>query len=207
MGAAFMANRFGFIAALGAFIASLAYGIPQVLQIAGVLVWPWDLILIFAPSLVLAPFFVLTMVAVHTAAREERRVWSLAALALAIMYAVLVSIVYVVQLGVVVPLGIAGEGDRVALLACCGQYQPMTAIDLLGYTLMSVSTLFAGLTFRGSGLRRGACLSLLANGLLAPFLILQLAFPGLIVVGALWLVTFPLSMLFAALILRRGDRL
>lgn len=199
-----MANRFGFFAALGALIASVAYGIPQILQVAGILIWPWDLILIFAPSLALAPLFVLTMVAVHAAAREERRIWSLAALSLALMYGVLVSIVYVIQIGAVVPAGLAGDSERVALFACCGAGQPMTAVDLLGYTLMSLSTLFAALVFRGSGLRRAACLSLLANGLLAPFLILQLAFPGLIVIGALWLVTFPLSMLFAALVFRRG---
>lgn len=202
-----MTNRFGFIAALGALVASVAYGVPQILQVAGVLAWPWDLILIFAPSLALAPLFVLTMVAVYGAAPGERKVWGLAALSLAIMYAVLVSLVYVVQLGVVIPLGLRGDAERVTLFACCGQYQPMTAIDLLGYTLMSLSTLFAGLVFRGSGLRRAACLPLLANGLLAPFLILQLAFLGLIVVGALWLVTFPLSMLFVALVFRRGDAL
>jgi hypothetical protein len=163
-----------------------------------------DLILIFAPSLALAPLFVLTMVAIHVAAPAEKRVWSLAALALAIIYAVLVSIVYVVQLGVVIPLRLQGEGERIALFACCAQFQPMTAIDLLGYTLMSLSTGFAAAVFGGAGVGHAARFWLVANALLAPFLILQLAWPWLIYVGALWLVTFPLSMLFVGLVFRRA---
>lgn len=202
-----MQRQFGFLAAMAALVASLAYGIPQLLQVAGVLVWPLDVILIFAPSLALAPLFVLAMVALHAATGPERAVWSLAALAMAIMYAVLVSIVYVIQLGVVIPLGLAGESARVAAFACCDRFQPLTAVDLLGYTLMSVSTLLAAFALRGSGLRNAAFLGSLANGLLAPVLILQLAWPGLIAIGALWLVTFPLAMLFTALVLRRGDRL
>jgi hypothetical protein len=198
-----MTGRFGFFAALGALVASVGYGVPQLLQVAGVLTFPSDLILIFAPSLALAPLFVLTMVAVHVAAPAEKRVWSLAALALAIMYAVLVSMVYVVQLGVVIPLRLEGQAERVALFECCAQFQPMTAIDLLGYTLMSLSTGFAAAVFGGSGVGRAARLWLLANALLAPFLILQVAWPSLIYVGALWLVTFPLSMLFVTLVFRR----
>jgi hypothetical protein len=199
-----MTNRFGLFAALGALVASVGYGVPQLLQIGGVLSFPSDLILIFAPSLALAPLFVLTMVAVHVAVPAEKRVCSLAALALAIIYAALVSIVYVVQLGVVIPLRLQGEGERTALFECCAQFQPMTAIDLLGYTLMSLSTGFAAVVFGGSGIGRAARFWLSANALLAPVLILQLAWPSLIYVGALWLVTFPLSMLFVALAFSRA---
>jgi hypothetical protein len=199
-----MTRKFGIWAAVAALVFSVAYGIPQLLQVAGILTDPWDRILIFAPSLALAPAFVLTMVAVHEATPAGRRVLSGAALSLAIMYAVLVSIVYIVQLGVVIPLDMRGEGVGVALFACCAQYQPMTAIDLLGYTLMSLSTGFAAPIFRGGGVARAASVALGANALLAPVLILQLVWPSLIYVGALWLVTFPLSMLFVALVFHRA---
>jgi hypothetical protein len=199
-----MTRSFGMWAAIAALFFSVAYGIPQLLQVAGVLGDPWDRILIFAPSLALAPSFVLTMIAVHEATPNDRRVLSGAALALATMYAVMVSVVYVNQLGVVVPLDLSGEGDRVALFACCGRFQPMTAIDLLGYTLMSLSTGFSAPLFRGPGVVRAAAVALAANALLAPFLILQLAWPPLIYVGALWLITFPLSMLFVALTFHRA---
>jgi hypothetical protein len=198
-----MIGSFGFFAAIGALIASVGYGIPQILQVAGVLAWPWDAILIYAPSLALAPLFVLTMVAVHISAPAGKKVWSLSALAIAIMYAVLVSLVYVVQLGVVIPLRLQGEGARVALFDCCAQYQPMMAIDLLGYTLMSLSTGLAAAVLGGSSLRRMASFWLAANAALAPILLAQLVWPWLIYLGALWLVTFPLSMLFLALVFRR----
>jgi len=44
-----------------------------------------------------------------------------------------------------------------------------------------------------------------ANGLLAPFLILQLVAPKLIYVGALWLITFPLSVACLANDFARSD--
>ncbi|HEY8335363.1 MAG TPA: hypothetical protein VIQ05_16340 [Tardiphaga sp.] len=191
-----MKYRFGMWAASAALVASVAYGIPQLLQVAGVLVDPWDRILIFAPSLALAPAFVLTMVAVHGTAPAEQQTCSLAALAFAIMYGVMACIVYVTQLGVVIPHDLRGDGARYALLACCGQNQLMTGIDLIGYTLMSLSLLFAAPLFAGR--HRILRLWLLANGALAPFLILQLAWPSLIYVGALWLVTFPMAMLLLA---------
>jgi hypothetical protein len=195
-----MPNRFGFWSAVGAAIASLAYGVPQLLQVAGVLGDPWDRILIFAPSLVLAPAFVLAVVAAHEVAAPDRRVFSLGALALAILYAADVSQVYVVQLGSVIPHDRAGQGAAVAFAACCNPGMPATAIDLLGYTYMSLSTLLLAPAFPGAGRRRWLRVALIANGALAPVLIGQLAWPALIYLGALWLITFPLSMILLALV-------
>jgi hypothetical protein len=188
-------NRFGFWAALAAFVTSVGYGIPQLLQVAGVLPDPWDRILIFAPSLALAPSFVLTMAAVHVLAPPRWYAFSLGAFGIAVMYAVLVSIVYVTQLSVVIPHDVRGEGASVAFLACCGQGQFLTGVDLLGYTLMSVATLLAAPALAGRWARRW----MIANGLLAPFLIAQLAWPALIYVGALWLITFPVAMAMLAI--------
>ncbi len=200
-----MPSRFGFWAAIAAFLASVGYDIPQLLQLAGVLVDPWDRILIFAPSLVLAPAFVLTMVAVHSAAPVVRQIWTLAALALAIMYAVLACIVYVTQLGVVIPHDLRGDGGRYALLACCGHGQFLTGVDLLGYTLMSASTLLAAPAFTGSTKLRAVRLWFVANGLLLPVLILQLVWPVLIYVGALWMITFPVSMIVLARVFHQSE--
>ncbi len=198
-----MISRFGFWASTAAAVAAIGYGIPQLLQVAGVLPDPLDRILIFAPSLALAPCFVVAMAAVHEATVPERRALSLSAFGLSIMYAVMVSIVYVTQLGIVIPHEIAGNGAAVALFACCGGGQFLTAVDLLGYTLMSLATLVAGFAFDGRG--PGAVrVWFILNGLLAPFLILQLALPSLIVVGAFWLITFPGAMLALALYFRRS---
>ncbi len=193
-----MQRLFGVWAAWSACAASLIYGVFQILQVAGVMPEPWDRVLIFLPSLLLAPAFVVAMSALHVAAPPERKTFTLSALALAIMYAVLASIVYVTQLGVVIPKELQQVGPRPMALACCAQGEFMTALDLLGYTWMSLSTLFAGLATTGH-VRRW----MIANGVLAPFLIAQLAWPQLIVVGALWLITFPAAMAGLAIMLAR----
>lgn len=193
-----MISRFGFWAALAACAASIAYGVPQILQVIGVLEDPWDRILIFGPSLALAPAFVLTMAAVHQITPSQKRVFSLSALALAVMYAVLAGIVYVTQLGVVIPHDLKGDGASVAVFACCGQHQFTTGLDLLGYTLMSLSTLLASAAFTEPGKPHTARWWLAGNGALAPFLLGQLVWPQLIWIGALWLITFPLAMICLA---------
>ena len=190
-----MHSRFGFWAAIAALVTSLAYGVAQIAQIAGLLHDPWDRILIFAPSLALAPSFVVAMAALYAVAPPTRRALAVSALALAIMYGAFVSIVYVTQLSVVIPHEIQGDRTTYAVFACCGHGQFTTGVDLLGYTTMSLSTLLAGFIFAPAGPHRWTRRWFIANGLLAPFLLGQLVWPGLIYVGVLWLITFPVSMI------------
>ncbi len=191
-----MQKPFGVWAAWSACAASLIYGVFQLLQVTGMMPDPWDRVLIFVPSLLLAPAFVAAMSALHVAAPAGRESFTLSALALAIMYAVLASIVYVTQLGVVIPHELQNDAAPSMALACCSQGAFMTALDLLGYTWMSVSTLLAGWAMTGQARRW-----MIANGVLAPFLIAQLAWPQLIAVGALWLITFPAAMASLAIML------
>ena len=65
------------------------------------------------------------------------------------------------------------------------------AVDILGYSFMSVATLFAAGVFAGGGLERTARGFLVANGLLLPFIALQKCFHPLIWGASLWTVTFP----------------
>jgi len=189
------AQRFGRAAAGAATIASLGYAVPQILQVAGVLTDPWDRILIFAPSLLLAPSFVCAMAAAVDLAPAERRGQARAAFGLAVQYATLVSVVYVIQLGVIIPHDLRGDGARVAAFACCTPGMPLTAIDLLGYSLMSVATwLLAGALPREPR-HHWLRAALIVNGWLVFALIGQLVEPRLIVVGAAWLVTFPAAMI------------
>jgi hypothetical protein len=193
-----MVNRFGFWSAAAAAAASLCYAVPQLLQVAGLLPDPWDRMLIFAPSLALAPAFVLTLVAAHTNAAPEHRIWTLSALSLGILYAADVSQVYVVQLGAVIPTERAGDLRTLSLAECCGWHRPATAVDLLGYTYMCLSMLLLAPAFPGGGVRRWLRRALIANGALGPFIFAQLAWPRLIYVGAAWLVTFPAAMILLA---------
>ncbi|HMO42994.1 MAG TPA: hypothetical protein PKB04_06665 [Phenylobacterium sp.] len=90
------------------------------------------------------------------------------------------------------------------LTACCTPGMPATAVDLLGYTYMSLATLLLAPAFPG---RRWLQISLVANGLLAPALIGQLAWPDLIHVGALWLLTFPAAMVLLARALKHARQI
>lgn len=185
--------RLGFWAALGAFASSAAYSAAQVGQLIGVLPNPTDRILIFAPSLTLAPCFVLALAAAYEQGSNEYRATRLGALTMAILYAGCASIVYVNQLGVVIPRELNGASSGFERLACCGFREPLTVIDLLGYTYMSLATLLLAWSCRGW--LRGL---LVINGLLAVPIFLQLYWPALIWAAAPWLVLFPLAMLFLA---------
>lgn len=191
-------NRFGVWAASAAAAAAIAYAIPQILQVAGILRDPWDRILIFAPSLALAPAFVLAVAAAHVGTSPERRIWSLGALALAILYAADVSMIYVIQLGAVIPHDVAGRGGEVAFAACCRPGMPATEVDLLGYTYMSLATLLLAPAFPGGGMRRWLRAALIINGLLGLAIFGQLEWPWLIYPAAAWIVTFPVAMILLA---------
>lgn len=202
------AHAFGRWAAFAAAAMAIAYDVPQVLQILGALHEPWDRILIFAPSLLLAPAYVLTTAAVLAVTPQRSRVWSLGALALAILYAGDVSQLYVAQLGSVIPHDLAGRGGEVAWAACCLPHAPTTAVDLLGYTYLSGSTGLMAIGIAGDRpLRRWLRIALIANALLAPLLLGQLAWPWLIYVASPWIVTFPASMILLGAAFRSDDGL
>lgn len=186
-------SQFGRVSAGAACAASIAYGVAQVLQVAGMLPTPLDRFLIFAASLVLAPCFVLALVAACVQASPSQRIWRFSALSFALLYAGLVSVVYVSQLGVVLPRELAGTEAGFELAACCSFRQPMTVIDLLGYTYMSLAMLLLAPSF-GGPLR----LLLALNGLLAIPIFLQLFWPALIWLAAPWLILFPAAMLLLA---------
>jgi len=187
-------HSFGSKAALAAALTSIGYAIPQILQVLGLLPDPWDRVLIFAPSLLLAPSFVCTVAAAAQLAEPGREAVGRAAFGISIMYAVLVSSVYIVQLHVVIPRELNGEGASVAALACCSPHMTFTAIDLLGYSLMSVS-----MWLLASALGRTATpmlrAMLLVNGWLVFVIFGQLLWPALIYPAAIWLVSFPAAML------------
>ena len=135
--------------------------------------------------------FVALMVSVHYVADAWDRMWSHVAVAFATMYATLIGIVYYVQLTFVMPRLARGDTEEIQLLL----FEPfdsfLYAVDMLGYSLMSLSTLFAAAVFRGEGLQRWIRWALIANGCLIPFLALQMYYPALIWGGSLWGITFP----------------
>jgi hypothetical protein len=144
------------------------------------------------------------LVAIHQLAAADRRVWSHAAVAFATAYSVLISTVYFVQLTLVAPRIARGQVQGIEPFLFVPFDSFLYAVDLLGYSFMSVATLFAAMVFTGRGLERVVRSFLIANGLLLPFLVLQMYFHPLIWAASLWAITFPASTWALALVFRRA---
>lgn len=161
------------------------------------------LIVLLTPSLLLGLSFVVLSVSIHYYAGSSARIWSHLAVVFASMYATLISIVYYVQLAFVIPRLARGDAEGIQLLI----FEPfdsfLYAIDVFGYSLMSLSTLFAAAVFRSHGIERWIRWALIANGCLIPFLALQMYYPPLIWGGSLWGVTFPTATWLLAIHFRR----
>ena len=167
---------------------------------------PLGLAILLTPSLFLGSAFLVLIVSVHRLASPDRRIFSHAAVAFATMYAALISINYYVQLTWVAPRLAA---DRVAgmeqfLFVPFDSF--LYAVDILGYGFMSVATLFAAMVFTGRGIERLARWFLTANGLLLPFITLQMYWHWMIWIAALWGVTFPASTWTIATVFKRASR-
>jgi hypothetical protein len=165
---------------------------------------PLGLVVLLTPSLLLGVSFLILSVSIHQFAAPERRVWSHTAVAFATCYAVLISTVYFVQLTLVAPRLAEGRLERIEPFLFVPFDSFLYAVDILGYSFMSLSTLFASRVFTGGGLQRIVRRFLTANGLLLPFLPLQMYVHSLIWVASLWALTFPGSTWSLALLFRRS---
>jgi hypothetical protein len=117
---------------------------------------------------------------------------------------VLVGVTYYVQLTLVAPRLAAGRVAGIEPFLFTPFDSFFYSVDILGYTFMSAATLCAAMVFTGGGLERVARWFLIANGLLIPFLALQIYVHWLIWIAALWAVTFPGSTASLALLFRRA---
>ena len=206
------ARSAGFWSAVLATAFSIMYIVAQLAEWAG---WlgskggpessstPLGIVLLLTPSLFLGPAFLVLIVAIHQLALPERRIWSQAAIAFATVYTALISINYFVQLAWVGPRLGAGRTEGLEPFLFTPFDSFLYAVDILGYSFMSVATLLAAFVFTGAGLNRIVRWFLIANGLLIPFIALQMYFHPLIWIAALWAITFPGSTWSLAVLFRR----
>jgi hypothetical protein len=203
----------GFWSGVLATVFSITYVVGQLAEWAG---WlgskggpesmstPLGIVVLLTPSLFLGSSFLVLVVSVHQATMPERRVWSHVAVAFATAYATLISIVYFVQLTWVGPRLMQGQTVGVEPFLFVPFDSFLYAVDILGYSFMSAATLFAAMVFTGRGLERTVRWFLIANGLMLPFIALQMYFHPLIWIAALWAVTFPGSTWSLALFFQRA---
>lgn len=192
----------GFWSSLSTTLFAVIYIIPQLIIGIDMPESKKDQFLILLPSLFLAPSFLIMMVAVHYLADAAHKIWTHIGIVFATAYFVFVSIVYFTVLTVTLPHMLRGDGSSVALI----QYVPrsfLTGIDALGYTAMSLSTLFAAGIFPGPGLETWLKWSMILNGILAPVILSTQIYPELAYAAATWIITLPLSSLLLAVLFYR----
>lgn len=206
------AARTGFWAACLCALFAIAYIFAQLFEWWGALgsrggpessSTPFGLALLLTPSLLLGSAFLVLMAALHRVAPPPRSVFSQTALAFATAYATLTGLVYFVQLTLVAPRLSAGDTADIAVFLFTPYRSFLFAVDLLGYSFMSIATLFGAFALPATAAARGAKIAMLANGLLVPFLAFQMYWPDLIYAASLWAVTFPVAMILLAALFRQ----
>jgi hypothetical protein len=195
-------RKVGFWSAVAATVFSLMYVVVQIAEWLG---WlgsrggpesgstTLGIFLLLTPSLFLGSAFLVLVVSAHQLAPADRQVWSHAAIAFATAYATLISLVYYVQLTLVAPRLSRGEMEGIEMFRFVPFDSFLYAVDILGYSFMSVATLLLARALPGPGLTRLARWFLTANGLLIPFLAFQMYVHWLIWIASLWAITFPAS--------------
>ena len=208
-----VANKMGYRSAILASVFSIAYCLGQLAEWLG---WLGSgggpenastvlgLIVLLTPSLFLGASFLVMMICVHYYAKGELRPYSLVAVAFAIIYTTLISINYFVQLTLVVPHILKGETESIRFLLFIPFDSFLYSVDILGYSFMSLSTLFAAFVFTGKGIERIAHIFLICNGLLVPFIALQNYYHPLIWPASLWAFTFPGASISLAILFRKN---
>ena len=193
--------KVGFWTALVAFVAASGFSVAQILQIIGLVSYPWDEILIYGFSLFIATPFMLALLALHYVTPDEKRFWSHAAVLFAVMYATYVNLNYVVQLTAVIPY----VAPNPVLIQT--PHSLFWTVDALGYIALGLATLFAIPVFGKQGLQKWLRWFFLANGLIIPLFAVVYFYPNfsttLLLLGLPWIVTAPGSMLLLALFFRR----
>lgn len=202
----------GFWSAMLATVFSITYDVGQIAEWMGLMgsgggpesaSTTLGLIVLLTPSLFLGASFLVLIVSINQLSTPDRKIWSHAAVAFATAYTVLISINYYVQLTWVAPRLAAGRTEGLEPFLFTPFDSFLYAVDILGYSFMSVATLFAARVFRGRGLERVVRVFLTANGLLLPFIALQMYAHWMIWIAALWAVTFPGSTWSLAILFRR----
>jgi len=108
--------------------------------------FPRDYIWMY-PAILLSLLFFILMICVHNYASKEKKIFGHIGVSFALMSALILVVDYFVQISVIQPSIMNGETDGISIIT---QYNPhgiFIALEEIGYLMMSVSFLFAGLIF------------------------------------------------------------
>ena len=199
-------SNVGYWCGLAAFTSTVAFVVVQILQVAGILRFPADEILIYGTSLGIVAPFILEVLALHHLTAVDKKFWTHASLIFTIIYAVFVTANYVVQLATVIPAKLNGSSESIRILAQT-PHSLFWDFDALGYIAMGLACLLAAPAIKSVGPDRWVRRSLIAHALVTPLIGIVYFSPTfstrLLFLGFPWAITAPLFMLMLALMLRR----
>ncbi len=197
-------NDVGFWSAVVTTIFSILFTIAAVLTEAGALAAPWDLILPIAPSLILAPAFLVMMVCVNASTPRDRQIWSQIGVAFAAVYVPLCATAYIVELFVVEPRVLRGAAADASLLTLTRGDTVLNAIDGIGYVFQCMATLFAAPAFAGDRVQTWIRRLFIGNGVLAvPIFLTYFVSRSFMLAASLWAVTISGSAVLLVIHFRR----
>lgn len=163
----------------------------------------------FIPVILLTPVMVVLMCCIHQTAPEGDRAFTLAGIALAAVYAAIISSNYYLQLYVVRLNLLSGAHEGLSLLAMPNFHSAFFALETIGYAFLSLGTIMVSRAFHGAGrpawIRRlfvsSGALGL-AGAAVAPFDVPLVIFAAL----GLWSLFFPAATALVALDFKRRLR-
>jgi hypothetical protein len=201
-----LVSQIGFWSALLTAVLGMAYIVAEVANaLFGFPARPWNGVTLWAPSLFLAPAFVILLVCVQHRTPVERRIWSSIAVPLGAVYAALCSTVYFVELTLVIPHQLSGNVGSLGILVF-GAGTFLQTVDIFGYAFMSLAAAFAAPAFGGSRLENWIRWLLLANWPLAFLIPLQMFWPTLVNALVAWVLTIPVPAMLLAVLFRQDQR-
>lgn len=198
-------GRIGFAAGIAACIATVAYDLVQMLQVAGVVHFPLDDILIFGASLCIIVPFVFEMLALHYTRPASGRFWTHGALLFTTMYAVFGGANYVIQLTTVIPAKLRGAADTVRVLDQT-PHSLLWDFDAMAYICLGIAAVVVIPALQNTRAERRVRAASIANGV-ATVLAGVVYFYGtysnrLLLLGFPWGFTAPAFMVLLAVALR-----
>ena len=199
--------KIGFWAGILSFGFNAAFVLVQILQLLGVLTYPYDEILIYGFSLCIVVPFVTEMLALHYVTPDDKKIWSHAALIFTIIYSVFVTANYVVQLATVIPMTLKGTAGEIKILSQT-PHSLFWDFDAIGYIFMGLATLFATPVFEKKEIQKWVRISFLANTFVTPLIAFVYFYPTfserLLMLALPWAITAPTAMLMLALMFKKN---
>jgi hypothetical protein len=163
----------------------------------------------YIPAFLLAPTVVVLMACIHYVTPETKKVFSLFGLSFASVYVAIIPTNYYLQLFVVRLNLASGTLDGLALLAQPNLHSVFFALETLGYTFLSLATLFVSQVFSGGKLESWIRWLFIVSGAVGIFGVLVAPFdqPYLIFAGlGIWSLAFPISTILLSIFFRRAQK-